>query len=308
MTGEIRRRGWRRVARDRRRRAEVALIHRPRYDDWTLPKGKLIEGETELRAAVREVAEETGAHVAVSRRIAARHLHRRAEPAEAGDVLGDALPVRRVRAERRGGRPRVASPDAGTRAAQLRRRPVVLDAFTAVPDPGVGDRARPPRQGGQARKWRGDDRLRPLDEAGREQARRLATFLPTFVPTVSVSADRVRCVQTVEPLAAFLGLASRDRPGVRRRGVPRAGRRPRRTARAREAGSRRWSAARALTVPGLVDLARRPPPESSRPARAASGRWRSSTARSSRPTTTTTPSADESTGHNARAPRRFSSY
>jgi 8-oxo-dGTP pyrophosphatase MutT (NUDIX family) len=39
---------------------EIALIYRPKYDDWTLPKGKLEPGETEEQAAVREVEEETG--------------------------------------------------------------------------------------------------------------------------------------------------------------------------------------------------------------------------------------------------------
>ena len=39
---------------------EIAIIHRRRYDDWTLPKGKLQEGETHLQAALREVKEETG--------------------------------------------------------------------------------------------------------------------------------------------------------------------------------------------------------------------------------------------------------
>jgi 8-oxo-dGTP pyrophosphatase MutT (NUDIX family) len=38
----------------------VLLIHRPRYGDWTFPKGKLEEGETDEEAAVREVEEETG--------------------------------------------------------------------------------------------------------------------------------------------------------------------------------------------------------------------------------------------------------
>ncbi|HWC82280.1 MAG TPA: NUDIX domain-containing protein, partial [Pseudonocardiaceae bacterium] len=50
---------------------EVALVHRPRYDDWSLPKGKLHDGETELTAAVREVEEELGSRVAVSRFISA---------------------------------------------------------------------------------------------------------------------------------------------------------------------------------------------------------------------------------------------
>jgi 8-oxo-dGTP pyrophosphatase MutT (NUDIX family) len=38
---------------------EVVLVHRPRYDDWSLPKGKLDDGETDEEAALREVLEET---------------------------------------------------------------------------------------------------------------------------------------------------------------------------------------------------------------------------------------------------------
>jgi 8-oxo-dGTP diphosphatase len=41
-------------------RPEVALVHRPRYDDWSLPKGKLKAGESWEEAALREVREETG--------------------------------------------------------------------------------------------------------------------------------------------------------------------------------------------------------------------------------------------------------
>ena len=39
---------------------QVLLVHRPRYDDWTLPKGKLDRGESFEEAALREVEEETG--------------------------------------------------------------------------------------------------------------------------------------------------------------------------------------------------------------------------------------------------------
>jgi len=39
---------------------EVVLVHRPKYDDWTFPKGKVEPGETDEAAAAREVREETG--------------------------------------------------------------------------------------------------------------------------------------------------------------------------------------------------------------------------------------------------------
>jgi 8-oxo-dGTP pyrophosphatase MutT (NUDIX family) len=39
---------------------EVLLVHRPRYDDWSLPKGKCADGEPDVRCALREVEEETG--------------------------------------------------------------------------------------------------------------------------------------------------------------------------------------------------------------------------------------------------------
>ncbi|HET7171442.1 MAG TPA: NUDIX domain-containing protein [Gaiellales bacterium] len=45
----------------------VAVVHRPRYDDWTLPKGKLEDGEGDREAAVREVEEETGHAGAIER-------------------------------------------------------------------------------------------------------------------------------------------------------------------------------------------------------------------------------------------------
>ena len=49
--------------------AEVCLVHRPRYDDWTLPKGKLDAGETFEEAALREVLEETGLRCSLRREL-----------------------------------------------------------------------------------------------------------------------------------------------------------------------------------------------------------------------------------------------
>lgn len=53
------------MARDAPGGREFLLIHRHRYGDWTLPKGKLHEGESAVEAAIREVREETGCPVEV---------------------------------------------------------------------------------------------------------------------------------------------------------------------------------------------------------------------------------------------------
>jgi 8-oxo-dGTP diphosphatase len=48
---------------------ELCVVHRPRYDDWSLPKGKLDRGESFEQAAVREVLEETGLRCRLGREL-----------------------------------------------------------------------------------------------------------------------------------------------------------------------------------------------------------------------------------------------
>jgi 8-oxo-(d)GTP phosphatase len=185
---------------------ETALVHRPRYDDWSLPKGKLEPGEHVLQAAVREVTEETGLAVVAGRRgpstrypvvdgIKAvdywlmRAVGGRFEPNHEVDELRW-LPVE----------------DAYALLSHEHDRDVVADlARTDVPPAPTLLLVRHGRAGDK-HDWNGPDELRPLDEKGRAQARRLAGVLPVFAPTAILSAEPVRCRQTVEPLAERLGL------------------------------------------------------------------------------------------------------
>ena len=56
---------------------EMLVAHRPKYDDWTLPKGKLDPGESHETAALREVFEETGFRCRLGRELPATRYHDR---------------------------------------------------------------------------------------------------------------------------------------------------------------------------------------------------------------------------------------
>jgi 8-oxo-dGTP diphosphatase len=64
------------------REGSFAIVHRPRYDDWSLPKGKLDRGETFEEAALREVWEETGLRCALVRELPSVHYDVRGRPKE----------------------------------------------------------------------------------------------------------------------------------------------------------------------------------------------------------------------------------
>lgn len=57
------------MVRERDGQTEVAVVHRPKYEDWSLPKGKLDAGETHEAAAIREVEEETGLRCRLGREL-----------------------------------------------------------------------------------------------------------------------------------------------------------------------------------------------------------------------------------------------
>jgi 8-oxo-dGTP diphosphatase len=206
---------------------EVALVHRPRYDDWSLPKGKLEPGESVPGAAVREVAEETGHRARLGVRLGevsyqvpdgAKVVHYWA--AEALD--GRFVPSAEV------DQLRWLSPEAAAEALSYRRDLDVLSRFTGVGRPdGVIPLVRHGKAGSR-QTWGGPDQLRPLSRAGRRQADALRDQLRLFGPDRIYSAPPLRCVQTVEPLAAVLDLKIEIEPLLGEKGYwdqPDAGRR-----------------------------------------------------------------------------------
>lgn len=70
---------------------EVCLVHRPRYDDWSHPKGKLDPGEEALDGALREVAEETGYRVATGPELPSVHYEVNGVPKQVRYWAGEAV-------------------------------------------------------------------------------------------------------------------------------------------------------------------------------------------------------------------------
>ncbi|MCF6505881.1 NUDIX hydrolase [Blastococcus sp. MG754426] len=191
---------------------EVAVVHRARYDDWSLPKGKLDAGEHPLQAACREVLEETGLEVVAGRRCpttryAVDGAPKRVDYWAMRCVGGSFVPNDEVDELRW-----LPPGDAGAQLTHDHDRLVVADAArTDVPREVAVLLVRHGRAGSK-QEFDGPDDLRPLDTKGLRQAQRLAGALPLFSPGAVASAPPLRCRSTVEPLAERLGLDVRERP------------------------------------------------------------------------------------------------
>ncbi|MGX5657184.1 NUDIX hydrolase [Geodermatophilus nigrescens] len=186
---------------------ETVVVHRPRYDDWSLPKGKLDAGENALTAAVREVCEETGLQVVAGRRSVRTHYEVAAGPKHVDYWL-----MRAVGGEEFTPNDEVDElrwlpvDDASRLVTHAHDRAVLADlAREDVPRAPSLLLVRHAKAGSR-RDWDGPDEERPLESQGRRQAAQLAAVLPLFGPRELHTADRVRCRQTLEPLAAATGL------------------------------------------------------------------------------------------------------
>jgi 8-oxo-(d)GTP phosphatase len=190
---------------------EIAVIHRPRYDDWSLPKGKVDPGETEPVTAVREVQEETGYSSHLGRRLtavsypveqgvkkvrywAARRVDGEFNPNAEVDEL-KWLPIAEAMQQ-------LEYPHDRKVLRRFAKHPVDTQTLLVVRHGTAGSKSR----------YKGDDRKRPLDKHGRAQAESLVGVLLAFGANVLHAADRARCHQTIEPLAEELGATIHNEP------------------------------------------------------------------------------------------------
>ncbi len=193
---------WRELA----GRLEIALVHRPRYDDWSLPKGKVDPGESHPVTAVREILEETGFAGRLGRRLAVvsypvdgavkRVVYWAAGGGDgeftANDVADELLCL---------------PPKEAMKRLQYQLDRKVLRRFAKAPAATHTTVIVRHGRAGSRSKYKGEDCARPLDKLGRAQAESLVGQLLAFGATELHAAPRVRCVQTLQPLAQEIGAA-----------------------------------------------------------------------------------------------------
>jgi len=197
---------------------EVLVIHRPRYDDWTHPKGKLDVGESFEDGAVREVREETG-----------WGCQRGPELPTIGytDALGSPKRVRYwlMHPMRDHGfapgdevdEVRWASVEEARGLLSYARDLEILDATLALDEPIYVIRH---GKAGSRLDWRGGDDDRPLSVKGQRQAARLLAHLGVTSLRTVVSSPSLRCVQTVRSMADALSVPLEQDEALREEADP----------------------------------------------------------------------------------------
>jgi 8-oxo-(d)GTP phosphatase len=189
---------------------EFAVVHRPAYDDWSLPKGKLEHGEHPLLAGLREVLEETGVRGIPEVRLedvaytlpdgtpkSVQFWSMRADPGHPVVPVADPDEVDEV--------DWLSSAAAVARLTYTADRALVAHLATLPPVTMQTLLVRH-ANAGERKKWSGDDALRPIDDQGRQQAAGLGEVLAPFAPLRLYAATPLRCKQTLEPLAEAAGL------------------------------------------------------------------------------------------------------
>lgn len=212
---------WRPDPSDRKGKAvQVALVHRPRYDDWTLPKGKLEPGESVRTAAVREVVEETGFSVVLGRHLgqvrypvtrprrAMKHVDYFAARRTYGEfAVNDEVDDLRW-----------CSPEEAADRLSYQHDSRIVSSFTTLPAELTPLLLVRHAKAGSRSQWDGPDDERPLSENGRRQLPGVRALAGLYGADRVHAAPLARCVDTVAQIAEDVGVPVQPEPLLSEKG------------------------------------------------------------------------------------------
>ena len=189
---------------------EIGLIHRPRYDDWSFPKGKIEFGESFLAAARREVLEETGYAAKFGPLIAEIQYLAEGVPKRvkywAAHAISAAKPITDLQEVDEFEWYSLKSAKAKLTHEEDRK---VLKLFKEI-SPGIEQNSTlillRHAKALKRVEWIGDDGDRPLDNRGQIQSEKFRSIYEAYEIDEIFSSDAYRCLETVKPLGRDLGL------------------------------------------------------------------------------------------------------
>lgn len=204
-------------------RMHILVVHRTRYADITLPKGKVDPGESLPQTAVREIEEEAGLKVTLGVPLGIttyqvssgmdKYVHYWAAQVTDAEIAASTfVPNGEIAALE------WVSAKKARKYLTFERDVEILDAFLALADEGVTETfalivlrhgKAMPRSG-----WHGEDSARPLTRQGVAQSASNVPTIAAWHPKRIVTSPAVRCAATVSPLAAAYGVAPKKDPGI----------------------------------------------------------------------------------------------
>jgi phosphohistidine phosphatase SixA/8-oxo-dGTP pyrophosphatase MutT (NUDIX family) len=197
-------------------RAEYLIVHRPRYDDWSFPKGKLDKGETFLEGGLREVKEETGFTGTNPRPIGSvGYLTKAGNPKVVRWWLAD-VKKGSFKPNKEVDKVKWVTLKKGLKKLAYRNDREVLDRANDMYLARSAGMVYLLRHGsaGKGRDNDANDWQRPLDKKGREQRKVIRDLLMAHPITRIGSSNYTRCVETVDPFAKRLGVPVELEPAL----------------------------------------------------------------------------------------------
>lgn len=200
---------------------KVLLIHRTKYRDVTLPKGKVDPGEMLAETAVREIFEETGIRVHLGVPVGVSRYFLRPKRQKIVHYWAAEATEKAIGASRFRPNHEIAALE-WTSLKKARARlsyPVdveIIDAFSAL-IAGGALHSTPlivlrHAQATPRKNWDGPDASRPLTRHGKKQAKAIVGALSAFGVRKVFTSDAARCTQTVAPLSKTLGVEAKTTP------------------------------------------------------------------------------------------------
>lgn len=188
------------VLREHTNGLQVLLIHRERYDDWSLPKGKGEADELLPETAIREIQEETGVTARLGLRLPSLRYKVGKHPKAVHYWRSSVLSQRPRRPDHEVSAVKWFPIDAALEKATHPDERAVIEAAVQAPPTNALLIVRHAKAM-QRKHWSGDDRKRRLSGRGRDQANRLVDVLAAFGIERLVSSASARCKETLKPYA-----------------------------------------------------------------------------------------------------------